>query len=307
MVRIFMYAVVYILSLLASYAQVKSEDIIVYNDSIELPGELSYFKKETPLVIWIHGSGNVDRNGNQGAIVKANYIQQFRELLIQHEIAFFSYDKRTSNSKNYKHLKGIQFEDLVIDAQKVVEALLKKRKFSKVILLGHSQGSLVGMLALNKQIDKYISLSGPAYAIDETLIKQIAKNSPSLATTVTDHVKELKSKGEIKEVHPMLVSIFAKQNQPFLKSWMKYNPAEEIKKVTIPLLIVNGTKDIQVASEEAKILHQSNINSELLLIDNMNHVIKEIIKDEDNLLSYYSPDFKISKKLINEVVKFIKK
>ena len=84
-------------------SQITSEEIIIYNDSIELPGTLTYTKsvKKQALLIWVHGSGNVDRNGNQSGVnVQANYIKQFRDSVNKNDIAFFSYDKRTANPKN---------------------------------------------------------------------------------------------------------------------------------------------------------------------------------------------------------------
>ena len=48
-------------------------------------------------------------------------------------------------------------------------------------------------------------------------------------------------------------------------------------------------------------------DSELIIIKNMNHVLKNIEKDEDNLASYYSADFPISKELIKTIVEFIHK
>ena len=73
----------------------------------------------------------------------------------------------------------------------------------------------------------------------------------------------------------------------------------------MPVLIVNGTKDIQVPIEDAKPLHITNKNIESIFIENMNHVLKDILKEEDNLSSYYSPDYKISKELIKTIVEFV--
>lgn len=94
-----LYIFLFIWSFTSGQSKVTSEEVLVKNDSVELPGTLTFTNTKTPLVIWIHGSGNVDRNGNQGAIVKANYIKQFRDEINKENIAFFSYDKRTSNKK----------------------------------------------------------------------------------------------------------------------------------------------------------------------------------------------------------------
>ena len=74
----------------------------------------------------------------------------------------------------------------------------------------------------------------------------------------------------------------------------------------MPILILNGTKDLQVTVEDANNLHNAQPNSELVIIENMNHVLKTIEKDEDNLTSYSSPDFPLSSELISAIENFIK-
>ncbi|GGH00730.1 alpha/beta hydrolase [Polaribacter pacificus] len=285
---------------------ITSEELVLQNDSIILPGTLSYTKTGTPLIIWIHGSGNVDRNGNQLPVIKANYIQQFREAINQEDLAFFSYDKRTASKENMRFLSAVLFTDFVNDAKKVVQHFKKDPRFTKIILIGHSQGSLVAMLA-SENTDGFISIAGPGESIDQTMIKQISKQNANLGTYAAKHFKELKETGTIKTVNPFLMTVFAKQNFAFLNSWAVFNPSEEIKKIKIPTLILQGTKDLQVVAEDAQQLHNSKSNASLVYVENMNHVLKEITEDADNLKSYYSAAYPLSKELIETIVAFIKK
>lgn len=299
---------IFIAALVSHYIfgqKIIEKDLLIKNNEIELPGTLSYTESSKKLVIWVHGSGNIDRNGNQaGTNIKANYIQQFRNEINKSNIAFFSYDKRTANPKNVAYLTGVTLDDFVNDLKKVIEYLKKENKYEEIILIGHSQGSLIAMLASNN-VNKYISLAGPGESIDVTITKQVTDQSTDLGKTTAQHFKELKETGDIKEVNPMLISIFAKQNLPFIRIWMSYNPVEEIAKIKIPILIINGTKDIQVKVSDAKILNSANKNSKLAIIENMNHVIKNIEKDEDNMKSYYSPDYAISSELIKTITNFV--
>lgn len=286
-----------------------SEETIIYNDSIELPGTLTYTKsiKKQPLLIWVHGSGNVDRNGNQSGVnVQANYIKQFRDSVNKNDIAFFSYDKRTANPKNLKFLKNISFDDLVLDVQKVVFRFKDDPRFSEIILVGHSQGSLVAMLAVNEFVDKYVSIAGLSESADKTIIKQIRAQNEELGIITEAHIKELNSTGTINEVNPFLLTIFAKQNHHFLISYFKFIPQELIKDLKIPILILNGDKDLQVGIEDANKLHKANPLARLKIIKNMNHVLKSIDEDGDNLKSYYSADFPLSEELIKLIGDFIK-
>ena len=291
---------------------ITTEDILLANDSIQLPGILTFDASlnTQPLIIFVHGSGNVDRNGNQAGLpANANYIKQLSDSLTRKKIALYRYDKRTATPSNLKYLmKEVDFNDFVEDLRLVIDHFKDDPRFSSITLLGHSQGSLVAMLASQSDIDKYISLAGPSLSIDTTILKQFQNMYPDLVEPATRYFKELKETGSIKEIkEPILKQVFPKQNQVFFATWMQYDPVEELKKVTIPILILNGAKDLQVEVEDAKNLHAAQPNSELVIISNMNHVLKDIEKDEDNLASYASPDFPLSKELINTIEAFIKK
>jgi len=307
MMRIATYLTVYFFGMCCAFSQMQSEEITLQNKEIQLPGTLTYSQENTPLIIWVHGSGPVDRNGNQPAQnVNANYIKQFRDAVNKENIAFFSYDKRTANKENIAFLKDTKVIDFATDAEVVIRYFKNKKQFSKIVLLGHSQGSLVAMLA-SKNTDKYISLAGAGKTIDNIMVQQISKNNPTLGAAARQQFDTLRATGKIKVVHPFLISVFAKPMQSFWLSWMLLDPLEEIKKLSMPVLIINGDKDLQVKIENAEALHAASLKSELVLIKNMNHVLKDIQKDKDNLSSYYQSTFQISKKLIETIVSFVKK
>jgi pimeloyl-ACP methyl ester carboxylesterase len=283
-----------------------SEKILVKNDSIELPGTLTYSNQNSPLIIWIHGSGNVDRNGNQkGVNINANYIKQFRDCINNYNIAFYSYDKRTSNLKNVKFFKNIVFEDFVSDVKKVISHFKENTQFSEIILVGHSQGSLVALLAV-ENVDKYISLAGISNTFDTFVINEYNKVNSEYGINVKKQFKELKKTGRIQEIDPLIAHLVSKPNQPFILSWMKYNPIEEIKKLTIPILVINGTSDLQVSIENAQALKAENQLAKIVLIDSMNHVLKIVKNPMENQQSYFSENFPLSTKLIASIVTFIK-
>jgi fermentation-respiration switch protein FrsA (DUF1100 family) len=87
---------------------------------------------------------------------------------------------------------------------------------------------------------------------------------------------------------------------------MKYSPTEIIKVLEIPILLINGTKDLQVSESEAKLLKEANKKATLILIENMNHVLFEIEGgDLENSKSYNESFRPISPKLISSIIDFI--
>lgn len=301
MIRLLTYIVISIFTITVSFAQIQSEEVLINNQAYQLPGTLTFSNTKAPLIIWIHGSGSVNRDGNQ-----PQYIKQFRDEINKKGIAFFSYDKRTANPKNAMFLKddGVLISDFISDAKEVVHHFKDDNRFTEIILAGHSQGSLIAMLAL-ENVDKYISIAGAGETIDKTLVRQITAQNAGFGKLTAQYLKELKETGEIQEVDPNLISLFAKPNQPFLISWVNLNPLKEIKKVKIPSLIINGDKDFQVQIKDVENLKKAKPEAELKIIKNMNHVLKQIEKEEDNMKSYMSAGFTISEELIKIVCNFV--
>lgn len=305
MKKIFIFLV---LTTVYSFGQdILSEELLLKNGSIELPGTLSYPESPSaiPLLIFIHGSGNIDRNGNQGAMVQGNYIKMLADSLNSKGFGFYRYDKRTANPENIKRQPSIVFTDFVADAKTAIDHFTKDARFSSIHLIGHSQGALVAMLSTNEKVSSYTSLAGAANSIDKIVIQQVKQQDSTLARMAAKHFEELKTTDTIAQVHPFLLSIFAPQNQKFFKDWATYQPTERIKTLTVPILIVNGDKDLQVSVEEAKMLKAAAPEAQMEIIPQMNHVLKQVEKDEDNLKTYQDPSYPISSFLINILTQFI--
>ena len=286
-----------------------TEELNLTNGEIKIPGTLTYPKSDSklPLVVFVHGSGNVDRNGNQaGTPIQISYIKELADSLNAKGIAFYRYDKRTSTAENISKLKDITLKDFASDADIVIDYYKDDSRFSGIHLLGHSQGSLVAMLAINKNVTSYISIAGAGESIDKTIIKQLSAQSPELAEVAKGHIEELMKSDTITNVNPFLLSLFAPQNQKFWKNWMLIHPEEEIKKINIPILIINGDSDLQVKVSDAESLKAAKPVAKMVLIPKMNHLMKEVNSLEENQQSYMNADLPISSELIKVLSSFIK-
>lgn len=262
---------------------------------------------KTKLVILIAGSGPTNRNGNSTIGGINNSLKFLAEGLAKNGIAVFSYDKRIFAQMVNKTLdeKSLSFEDFINDSKEVIAYFKVQKKYSKIIIAGHSEGSLIGMVAAKDTADGYISLAGVGRPIDEVLSEQVAKNSPTLKEAADKNLALLKQGKTFENQNPLLESLFRESIQPYMISWIKYNPQVEIKKLQIPILIINGTKDMQVPATDAELLNKANPKSELVIIAGMNHIFKDIEKDEDNIKSYSNPKLPVNLKLIETMTKFI--
>ena len=110
------------------------------------------------------------------------------------------------------------------------------------------------------------------------------------------------------EVPAALGALFRPSVQPYLISWFKYDPAREVAKITAPILIVQGTTDIQVTVESAQLLAKAQPTAKLLIVEGMNHVLKQVPPDNDQQLkSYGDPTLPVVPQLLEELGAFIKR
>lgn len=201
----------------------------------------------------------------------------------------------------------LTFNDFITDATSVLLFFKNKKKYNKIVIAGHSEGSLTGMIAANEKADAFISLAGAGRTIDAVLVEQITKQAPFLKEETQKNLDILKRGKTFELKNPMLASIFRESIQPYMISWIQYNPQIEIAKLQMPVLIVNGTKDLQVAVSEAKLLKKAKPEGELVLIENMNHIFKVINGDDtENIKSYSNPDVPIATKLTSTITMFVK-
>jgi pimeloyl-ACP methyl ester carboxylesterase len=266
-----------------------------------------------PVVLLIAGSVPTDRNGNQPQM-QNNSLKMLSEALLNNGIASFSFDKRGIGESrgSMKSEADLRFDDYVNDVRGWIDLLVKDEQFSEIVVAGHSEGSLIGMIAAqnNKNVLKYISISGVGEPAANILKEQISKQlTGEVKDMVFSYIDKLENGETIADVPQSLYSLFRPSVQPYMISWFKYNPQNEIKKLEIPILIVQGTTDIQVSIAQAGLLAEAQPIAQKVIIENMNHVLKDCEKTDmvSQLATYNNPDFPINKELVNLIVAFIKK
>ncbi len=254
--------------------------------------------EKTPVVLIIAGSGPTDRNGNSTIAGENNSLKMIADFLADNGVASLRYDKRgIAESAAIKiDEKDLRFEDYINDAAGWLEILKQDQRFSNIYVLGHSQGSLVGMLAAQKvATDGFISVAGSGQSIANTLREQLA-NLPQELKEKAENILLSLEKGEIvSEVDQNLQGIFRPSVQPFLISYMKYDPALEISKLDVPVLIIQGTTDLQVSKKDAEKLKNAYPEARLEIIEGMNHILKEAPADpQENAATYSNPDLPLA-------------
>jgi pimeloyl-ACP methyl ester carboxylesterase len=261
----------------------------------------------------IPGSGPVDQNGNASKVgLDTDCYRLLAEALERHGIASIRYNKRgvgaSAGSLPRHDERPLRVSSFVSDAVAWGELLRNDKRFSTLTIIGHSEGSLIGMLAARKMhVDGFVSVAGPGQPFGTLILKQLDPQLPPDAyEDAAAIISSLEHGHLVSKVPPLLEPMLGQEVQPFLISLFRYNPVREITKLTIPILVVQGERDLQVNTANARALVKANPRAHLVLIPKMNHVLKDVGDSiSDNLAAYHEPQIPIAPELVRSVSFFI--
>ena len=293
-----------------SIAQTTEEKTLITATG-DLKGTL-YLPKKThklSLLIIQAGSGATDRNGNTLPFIKTNTYKFIAEELAIKGIATLLTDKRgiAASANAMKAESDLRFEDYANDLADWVRVAKNDKRFKKFFLAGHSEGSLVAMLAAQyESVNGYISIAGAGEPIDKIIVWQYQQQMPKTALVVDSLFDRLKNNLPLDSVPKSLQSIFRPSVLPYITSWIKYDPAIEIAKLTTPVLIIQGATDLQVTIEQSEHLKNAKPKSKYVLIEGMNHILKVATKNrEKNFATYNKEKLPLHEDVVKTISKFI--
>jgi uncharacterized protein len=266
-----------------------------------------------PVALIIAGSGPTDRNGNS-AMLKSDAYEKLAQGLAGHGIATLRYDKRGVGESHAAQTESeVRFDDFVDDALALTAYLEHDPRFSSVSIIGHSEGSLIGILAAQRdpKVRAFVSLEGAGRNLATIVEEQIRANPnvpPGMVQEVESIDASLLAGKTVANVDPQLSVLFRPSVQPFLISEYRYDPAKELAKLSIPVLIVHGTTDIQVSLTDAKLLAAADPKAQLLIVDGMNHLLVNAPSDRaGNIATYSQPSLPLSPTLVPAIADFLTK
>lgn len=259
-------------------AQVETPYFIRTKD-ITLPATLALPATTTPVsvVVIIAGSGPTDRNGN-GPLVQSDTYAQLAKQLAEAGIASVRYDKRGLglSGLTIDHSQ-LTVDSYVTDVRTIVDTLSRDTRFSGIYLMGHSEGAMHAILAANRgaPVRGVVMLSGAGRRLAEVLHDQLRTQLDSANATAVDSGFARFTRGEDLGVMPKAAqSLFVPHYRRFLTSMAAYDPQLELRRATVPVLLVSGGTDWQVTSRDHAALSAANSGATALIIRNANHLYK---------------------------------
>jgi uncharacterized protein len=302
-------------ALAATVLQTQSSEISARGSKGALKGEIVRASKDAPVILIISGSGPTDRDGNSpGGIAAAPY-RMLASGLAAKGITSVRVDKRGmfGSRDAVADPNAVTIDDYVSDIVSWVNVVKSSTGTKCVWLLGHSEGGLVALAAAARApgLCGLILVATPGRPMGEVLREELHSN-PANGPLLTDADEAIDAlalgrRVDVTHLPPELLPLFAPAVQGFLISVFSLNPAALAQDVKLPLLILQGTRDIQVTVEDANLLKSAAPAATLILLPDTNHVLKRVDSTDRsaNLATYGDPDLPLASGVIDAISEFV--
>lgn len=288
----------------------------IHSGSIDLGGTLTVPRGVAagggvPVVVIIAGSGPTDRNGNSAMGIRPNSYAQLAWRLAERGIASLRYDKRgLPGTKGTVDIPHLTLDEFAADARAAADSLARDSRFSRVVLLGHSEGASLALLAAREDhaVAGVISIAGIGRPLTIVMREQLARQLDGATLVRYDTAMAEYLRGEQpKDAPPILAPLFLPVNQTFLRSLAAFDPSAAIRAVRQPVLIVQGGRDLQVSVADAERLHNARPDAQVIVVQLANHVLKQV-RDTTligQMAAYQSPTVPIMPDVVNAIANWI--
>jgi len=262
-------------------------------------------------VLLLADAGATDRNGNSDdGFNTSDCLKHLAHNLAAEGVSSLRYDKRGTGLSALPNLStsDLRIEDYAQDALHAAQFLRQTLGYQRVVMLGHGEGGLVGLLAARSAgIDGLITIGVSAQHPADLLTAQLQQQlSSELFSEASAIVQQLRDGYFVDAVPDTFDALFDLQLQPFLMSLFRYEPTQLMAELGAPALVIHGGQDVQVTPADAKVLAASGRQAQDVMLSRMNHVFKDVAPGISNQLAlYHDPDVAINATLASQVAQFV--
>ncbi len=293
-------------------------EVTFRSDSITLAGTLtlppSRFARPLPAVLFLAGSGPLDRNENSAAI-HINFFPQLVDTLTPNGFAALRFDKR-GTGKSGGDFKQADVTDFLRDTRAALSFLKKQPGIdsSRVAILGHSEGAILGLMLASSSTPTggLVMMAGTARNLGDVVLDQIAYLLKLQGKSQSEIRKKLREEKEFfrKIKDGKLTGFTAQGNANWWREHLKFDPLKAVCKIRTPLLIMNGEKDYQVSAEkDARPLYRKakscGVDVTLKIYPGLDHLF-ELVEGKSTPEKYLKPGRKIPKQVKADLIRWLK-
>jgi uncharacterized protein len=293
------------------------------SSEVEAPGPLGPLRgtlltpagDSSAVMIMIPGSGATDRDGNGPGGAGSAAMRLVAEGLAARGIATIRIDKRGlfGSGRAVVDANRVSIGDYAADVSQWVGVALERTGRPCAWLLGHSEGGLVALAAGQRPEDicglvLVASAGRPLGAVLREQLRSNPANAPLLdeALPAIDSLEQGRGV-DTSNMNPALMPLFAPPVQAYLIDLMSYDPSRLAAATRLPLLIVQGLRDLQVREADARALAAARPDARLVMVTEANHVLKAV-PDGDraaNVAAYTDPSLPIAPGVVEAIADFV--
>lgn len=277
-----------------------------------LHGTLLMPENASAVAVILPGSGPTDRDGNSPLGVSASTYRLLAEGLADQGVATLRIDKRGlgASAAAGPAEADLRFDAYAADARAWAALAADRAGQPCAWLIGHSEGALVALKAVDGEDDKVcglILLSGAGRPAGVVIREQLAALPEPLKAEALAVLTELEAGRTVADPPAALAALFRPSVQPYLISWLPLDPAALIAVYDGPVFIGQGTADLQIGVADAQALAAADPKATLKPWDGVNHVLKTAPADRaGNLATYADPALPLAPGVAQDVAAFIK-
>jgi uncharacterized protein len=293
---------------------------------IEAPGPngplkglmLSPDAARAPVVLIVPGSGPTNRDGNSLRGLDTDTYKLLAKGLAANGIASVRIDKRGMFSSHAAIPNGndVTIADYASDVHSWAKTIGEKTGAKCIWVLGHSEGGLVAMVAAKDNppdICGLLLVATFGHKFGDILKEQMRSN-PAYAPILDEALRDVDTleagkrvEMSIEHTKPEIFATFPPAAQGFLIDLLSYDPPKILASYKGPVLILQGERDIQISVDDAKLLNAADANAKLVLLPDVNHVLKAVDSDDRmaNLKTYFDPKLPLAPGVVKTIADFI--
>lgn len=303
------------------------EEVVFSVGSRTIPGTITRPAQGTgPGLLLLAGSGPTDRDWNSPLLQGRNgSARQLAEALATQGIVSLRFDKAFSGQNRSLALQDLTLDAYLAEAQAALTLLRSRPEVdrNRVFIAGHSEGGIhVIRLALaeRRAVRGVMLLAAPGRPMTDVLIAQLEAGFKDEAGLPPDQVEArmqpirqaLADFIAGQDIDPQVVSdspqirmifqaLTARPVAALGRALITFDPAAEVAKIEVPVLVLQGGKDVQVDQVDAdrleSALRQAGREVTLHVSPNASHVLKretrpmaELLKDRGAVQATYSAE-----------------
>lgn len=267
-----------------------------------------------PVALIIPGSGPTDRNGDSPLGVKASSYRLLAEALAERGVSSIRIDKRASFASKGAPMppEGPTYGLYADDVSAWAAEGRRRTGAACVWLVGHSEGVLVSLISARKSRDLcglvlVAGMGRPITTVIRGQLKANPANAPILdqALAALDEI-EAGRRIDAGKLHPALLALFSPPAQTLLIDGAPRDPVAYVRETALPVLVVQGTTDLQVGMADAEALAGARPGVELVRLEGVNHVLKAAPADPSaNFAAYGDPTLPLAPGVAEAVAEFV--